>query len=110
MRSVTLLAVGIASILAGCGRDYGLRCEDSSRYSNAAEIPPVRVPDDLSVPDETQALRIPQAPSPEETPDSTEEPGPCLESPPDYYGGTTPEAEAAAVPAGSDPASPAPPR
>jgi len=46
----------------------------------------LRVPDDLSVPDETDVLRIPD-PSPTEP---TDDQLPCLESPPDFFSGAEP--------------------
>jgi len=67
-----------------------MQCEDPELYSGSQEIPPVRVPGDLSVPNETDALRIPQ---PEQL--GSAQPaagrGPCLESPPTFLGnGATP--------------------
>jgi len=89
-----LIAVAAGPWLAGCGSNFGLRCEDPQRYAGAAEVAPVRVPEDLSVPDEVGALRIPplDQTSPRRT---TAKEGPCLESPPDYFEGT----DAAAAPA-----------
>lgn len=79
-----LFGVMIVALLSGCGRDYGMRCEDPERYSGGLEVPPVRVPDDLSVPDESQALRIPQVARSREQAAGR---GPCLESPPSYAAG-----------------------
>jgi hypothetical protein len=82
MRAYTALAVLVtAGLLAGCGGRDTLNCEDTARYSAATSAPPVRIPDDLSPPAETDALRLP--PSVGATNSPTE---PCLESPPNFYG------------------------
>ena len=79
------LLTGILTIwcLGGCSGGMGLRCEDPTRYTGSGESPPVRIPDDLSPPDESQALRIP-APL-EGDVEQVRSSGPCLESPPDFY-------------------------
>jgi uncharacterized lipoprotein len=93
-----LLAAIAVLFVAGCGRDALLRCENPERYSGSGERAPIRIPDDLSVPDESDALRIP----PGERLDVVEEddddvtPEPCLELPPDYYEGFGEASEAAA--------------
>lgn len=85
IRTATACTV-LALLAAGCGRDAQLRCENPEAYYNAAQRPPIRVPDDLSVPDQSEALSIPprdrigtEAPA---TPDR-----PCLEFPPRFYEG-----------------------
>ena len=78
-----LLVMAVALVTAGCGRRFAARCEDPTRYSGSQEIPPVRVPGDLSVPNETDALRIPQPEQLGATRPVTRR-GPCLESPPDF--------------------------
>ena len=80
------LLVGIAFVwwLSGCGRDVGLRCEDQERYSDSAEIAPIRIPDDLDAPDETEALQIPNEPELAEG-SGTPTDGPCTESPPEFF-------------------------
>ncbi len=79
------LLIGILVIwwLGGCTRGIGLRCEDPARYTDSGEVPPVRIPDDLNPPDESQSLRIP-APIEGEV-EQVISTGPCLESPPDFY-------------------------
>jgi len=72
-----------AWMLSGCSGGFGLRCEDPERYMGSREVPPVRIPDDLSPPDESESLRIP-APAEGEL-EELESRGPCLESPPDFY-------------------------
>ena len=88
-----LLGVAVALVLGGCGRRFAARCEDPTVYSGSQEIPPVRVPGDLSVPSETDALRIPQSEQLGAAQPATGR-GPCLESPPDFLqngAGTQPE-------------------
>ncbi len=83
LRALWVVVVLSAVSLTACGRDKGLRCEDPGRYEASRSSPPVRVPDDLSVPDESQSLRIPQpqnGPAPGPSPDQS-----CLESPPDFF-------------------------
>ncbi|MGI9260155.1 MAG: hypothetical protein ACR2QQ_15085 [Gammaproteobacteria bacterium] len=79
-----LLCVAIAASVTGCGRAFGLRCEDPERYTNSGEVPPIQIPDDLDPPDETASLRIPADP-PEDELEELESRGPCLESPPDFF-------------------------
>jgi uncharacterized lipoprotein len=75
---VLLLAI-VALAAAGCSGVGSVRCEDSARYATSTTAPPVRIPDELSPPDESQALRIPPALEQSEVP-----PDGCLESPPPY--------------------------
>lgn len=79
----TLLAVlGIATV-AACGGEGAMRCESSSLYASSTSAPPVRVPDDLSVPDESQALQIP--PGESLPPKGKDDPPDCLEQPPEFF-------------------------
>lgn len=77
----TTMAV-LVLLAGGCSRDEGLGCAEDTRYMSSRSVPPLRVPDDLTVPDETEALRIPDAPPEEQTPAEA----PCLETPPDFFG------------------------
>lgn len=86
-----LLGLAVALVMAGCGRRFAARCEDPTVYSGSQEIPPVRVPGDLSVPDERDALRIPQSGQLGSAQPAASR-GPCLESPPDFLQ-SVPEAE-----------------
>jgi uncharacterized lipoprotein len=79
-----LITLAVIAVATGCTGAYGQRCEDPERYAGSVEVPPVRVPGDLSVPDESDALQIPRVGQPDET-ESATRPGPCLESPPDYF-------------------------
>jgi len=67
--------------VAACSGERELRCESPERYQSARSAPPIRVPDDLSVPDESNAFRLPPPPgrgSRSSTPER------CLEHPPEY--------------------------
>ena len=57
------VAIALVTWLSGCSRNTGLRCEDQARYSGATEVAPLRTPDDLDPPDQTEALRIPGTPN-----------------------------------------------
>ena len=81
-----LIALAAASLVTGCG---ATRCEKPDRYAGSGELPPVQVPDDLTPPDESRSLRIPQASARDRRKVSRR--GPCLESPPDYFEGGQPE-------------------
>jgi hypothetical protein len=73
-------ALVIFSGLCACSHSKGVVCEPTSRYAAAATDGPVRIPDDLNPPDETDSLRLP--------PDSgraAQLSKPCLETPPGFY-------------------------
>lgn len=72
-----------ALLVGGCSRDRTLSCQSTERYAGATTAPPLRIPDDLNVPDETNALRIPDRQPQDEAPQE----GSCLESPPDFFDG-----------------------
>ena len=81
-----LAAVLVATMLAtGCSRDEGLRCESNERYASSRTMPPLQVPEGLTVPDETDVLRIPDVSEPE--PDDGDLG--CIESPPPFDGGAS---------------------
>jgi len=79
-------ALAAAAILlvavAGCSRDSSLACDrGDARILTADSIPPVRIPDGLTPPDESESLRLPPAP-----PGTTRAaPNPCLETPPPFF-------------------------
>jgi uncharacterized lipoprotein len=95
-----VLSALAALFVTGCGRDSLLRCENPETYRGSGERAPIQVPDDLSVPNESDALRIPPGErlAVFEDEDEDDEPvaAPCLELPPDYYEGL---GEAGAAPA-----------
>jgi hypothetical protein len=73
-------ALAVASGLGGCSHDHAVACEPIGRYVTATTAAPVRIPDDLNPPDETDSLRMPPDSGPAAAPTK-----PCLESPPGYY-------------------------
>ena len=78
-----ILSILVLVVLTACSGERSLRCEDVLRYAASQTVAPVRVPDGLDVPDESQAFRIP-AGEPLEVP-TAEEMTECLESPPDFF-------------------------
>ena len=69
--------------LAGCGFLDAGSCENPERYEGSAEVAPVQVPEGLTPPDESRALKIPDTSSGDAAP--VKKRGDCLESPPDYF-------------------------
>lgn len=69
--------------LTACAGERTVSCQDNVTYRNASSIPPLRIPDDLSVPDESDAIRVPPPPASSST--AAAEPGDCLERPPDFF-------------------------
>src|SRR5690606_35879281 len=51
--------VASLAVLGGCSRQPTSTCEPAARYSTAGSAPPMQIPDDLSPPDEADALRLP---------------------------------------------------
>jgi hypothetical protein len=81
--SATLvLLLGLATVVS-CSREPTRSCESAARYSTARSVPPVQIPDDLSPPDEDQALRLP----PDQDASAAQPTEECLESPPSFSGG-----------------------
>lgn len=80
--SILVAVVLAVCVIAGCGRRGEVRCEDPSRYSTSDSIPPVRVPEGLSFPDDSESLVIP--PGARSARSGAE--GECLEAPPDFFG------------------------
>jgi uncharacterized lipoprotein len=73
-----------AYFAAACSGERGLSCQSSARYEGASTVGPIRVPDDLSLPDESEALQVPFPPTGAASRPSD---GSCLESPPDFFEG-----------------------
>jgi uncharacterized lipoprotein len=87
-----LIVVGLATS-AGCSRQEAGPCEPEARYSTARSAQPVQIPDDLSPPNESDALRLP----PLVVVSGPIVAGACLETPPPFSGESRPvSAEAAA--------------
>lgn len=86
LRKFLLILVPIPALLAlgGCFGGGGSRCEDAERYANSDSIAPLRIPDDLTVPDESETLLIPGSSGFGER-DEAPVQG-CLESPPSFFG------------------------
>jgi uncharacterized lipoprotein len=80
MVRLALISVCVVAAVAGCSHEDELKCDDPTRYATSTSVPPIRVPDDLTVPDESDSLLIPD-PTPAESSAPTE----CLETPPSYY-------------------------
>lgn len=59
-----------------------MRCESDLRYSGARSAPPVQIPDDLSPPNENDALRLPADVAVAATTAATNG---CRESPPSFF-------------------------
>ena len=84
---MTLRVVLICSCLGmvGCFGDRSLRCEDAELYASSSSVPPMRVPEGLDVPDESNALQIPGGePYVRQDPQTPSE---CLERPPEFFDG-----------------------
>jgi hypothetical protein len=84
-RPALCLVVGMA-VTYGCSRQPTTNCEPNERYSTARSVQPVQIPDDLSPPNEADALRLPPDPAGEASPTV----GGCLESPPSFSGDSRP--------------------
>jgi hypothetical protein len=72
--------------LLGCSRQETTACEPDVRYSTARSAPPVQIPDDLSPPNENDALRLP----PDVGAIEQTAAGECLEAPPSFFGDSRP--------------------
>jgi uncharacterized lipoprotein len=77
--------VGLTAV-AGCSRQETLPCQPEARYSTARSSPPVQIPDDLSPPDESDAIRLPA----DLAPAGAITAGECLETPPPFSGDSRP--------------------
>jgi hypothetical protein len=73
-------ALLIASELCACSHGGAVACEPTSRYAAASTAGPVRIPDDLNPPDETDSLRLPP-----DTGRAAQPSKACLETPPGFY-------------------------
>jgi hypothetical protein len=79
-RHALVLAFGLGcAVLTGCHRGNTTGCEDTRRYAKAASATPVQIPDDLTPPSETDALRLPPITTNNRAPTQ-----PCLEDPPAF--------------------------
>lgn len=69
-------------VLGACSSKTELQCRGGTQYREAESTGTLRIPDDLSVPDESDSLRIPGAPLP--APESAEAASACLEESPAF--------------------------
>jgi uncharacterized lipoprotein len=67
--------------LSGCGlfRPSFESCTETPAYAGAGELPPLKVPEGLDLPETRNALRIPPVTAPEKPLD-----GRCIDAPPAY--------------------------
>jgi hypothetical protein len=75
----------VTLLLTGCFGGRGISCEDQQRYRGSVSAAPLRIPDDLSPPDDSQALVIPPGPytALDTAPAASDR---CLETPPRFFG------------------------
>jgi hypothetical protein len=66
-------------VAAGCRGVTGGSCHKPQAYAAAQNLPPLRAPSGLDVPDTSEAMKIPELSEPEVPLDRD---GPCLEAPP----------------------------
>jgi uncharacterized lipoprotein len=71
-----------AAAIAGCSRGSTLLCSGDTGYLAAQSAGQLRIPDNLSVPDETESLRIPAGVIPRTAVDPN--PESCLEESPAF--------------------------
>lgn len=79
-------AIVALAALAGCSRDKTVTCTPDPRYSTARSAAPVQIPNDLSPPNESDALRLP----PDVGAATAVAPGDCLDAPPSFFGDSQP--------------------
>jgi hypothetical protein len=73
--------LGLMPILAACGGSKRTCVDPNEPYLAAQNNPPLRVPDGLNLPNRSDGLVIPDAP----TSDSSVERSKCLDEPPSYF-------------------------
>jgi hypothetical protein len=83
--ALSCLVIGLVASV-GCSRQETVSCNTDPRYVTARSAPPVQIPDDLSPPNERDALRLP----PEVGASASPTAGPCLQSPPSFFGESRP--------------------
>jgi uncharacterized lipoprotein len=74
----TAAVLAAAAALAGCSRELTTICAGEGDYLGATTAAPIRVPEGLTVPDESEALRVPDGPA---APNNLSG---CLDAPPLY--------------------------
>jgi len=86
IRHATWCSLVALAAIAGCSRQETVSCQADTRYTTARSAPPVQIPDDLSPPEEEDALRLP----PDAGAVAQAAPGECLEAPPSFFGESRP--------------------
>lgn len=89
-RTILVAVLSLTAVALGaCSREKSLKCASGADYVEAETAGRLRIPDDLSVPDETDSLRIPSpAPPPEDAVDEDASRGQtCLEESPAFSKG-----------------------
>ena len=73
-----IVSLSVLAILAACGGQEELACDEPRRYQQAVDHDRLKTPDDLDAPEASLEMPVPQAnPRPERPKGS-----PCLELPP----------------------------
>ena len=83
---VASCSIVVVAAITGCSRGETLPCQPEARYSTARSAPPVQIPDDLSPPDESDAIRLPA----DAATAGAIKAGDCLETPPPFSGDSRP--------------------
>jgi len=81
-----LTAIVALAAVTGCSRGESVACVTDPRYSGARSSQPVQIPDDLSPPSESDAIRLP----PDTGAVASLAAGECIEEPPPFFGDTRP--------------------
>jgi hypothetical protein len=82
---IVCVIAGLAAV-AGCSREQTGPCDPEARYAVARSAQPVQIPDDLSPPNESDAIRLP----PDISRGESITAGECLETPPPFFGDSRP--------------------
>ena len=83
MSPVRVIATALATLgLAACSSETELRCSNQTLYREAVSTGTLRIPDDLSVPDESESLSIPGVPP--AVPEDAQAAAACLEESPAF--------------------------
>jgi len=84
-RRISIVIVAL-TVIAGCSREASVACVSDPRYPTARSAQPVQIPDDLSPPNENDAIRLP----PDTGAVASFEAGECIEEPPPFSGDSRP--------------------
>jgi uncharacterized lipoprotein len=78
--AIVILGASVA-LLSGCGHHFTKCSQTNKDYASAKELPPLKAPSDLEVPDTRNGLKVPPLATPERVRGRDEE---CLDSPPPF--------------------------